>query len=1175
MKLNKIFLAIQVVIASLVFASCEDTLDVSSQIIGDGEATVDATLEFKTIGKSLGGSRSAGNAICEIKTLDVAVYNEDGNLFRLIPGVDFENEEPTGETPPDYPTPDPNDTDREKSTAKVSFKTKLPYGRYYMYAVANLHRESPLDKDEIPTIDDLKAIRCEWDDKDISNNDQMFGYFTNDVTESNTAFDKVDPQVVINQPVVNLHSWIKRLASKVTVAYDGKNLLNGVYVYIHNVSVRQIPLTCTLGGPNKAGPNKDNGEEVKVTPAYFNQSVPDTTQAIYYNTKGIINKPTAEEIAYKVENYKDWMIVSRGVKVGSTTHANTDQALFFYENMQGVLPDRPKPQNKDEVGQNVGPEDALPDGYTSKDYLDGVEYGTFIEVEAYYKCDIAPVSYGAIRYRFMLGQNVQDDYDVIRNHHYKVTLGFNGYANQPDWHIEYSTEDKEIYATEVYIPYTYNTSVEYPVTIKGNLTKLTAEIIENNWAPYDAPTQTKPDEVAPAVLGETDFSLRTLEFEWWRDLYLNYGGYDKDIDINTVTLSGASPQFINSASNYLYGRHKSTFYHLNEKGEEDKNRPYYVTPVWAGFLRLQVPEDYDDAAVEMPAAIIRYLDKAGGAEQYGGKPEGRPVLTAFRNYYFGKFNQALDGDDDKANTTNLSKRVFLAADLTDGQHGGDVLHNRNSYRVERKEINGEVETTIYLQLWTQPKSMCGISGFSGNNPYEDFKRKAVIRFTAEFADGTGKEMKDVEVFQTERLTNPKAVWRSHANPDPTKSAPDPFHVTLYQRNTSSPKRDEFMPMISQGEWTATIKPEGDDFFKIDGGTYVVGNALNPVDFNITFNGNIGPNETRCGIIEIKYHNNTCVHNIYVRQGYNQPIQIDSKGPYWSAFNVYSADADYGVRREVKVPGVLAKNPVSFGAYFKRGNYRRAMAVSNISDYPDYFGPLNPPGAHGFVVTGVTGTTYTWSQISAQTALNWEWNDFNIGGKTYRVPTIDDFKTLLNQDFGIGVLYGDGATAPANNTAKAFGFIDGNNNGDPSPLGMRGFICYNTDNAHQIFFPVGTTGMGRRTIQAYDGLENNYAGTLRYGSVEINLNKWSQEVNSCRPIPMNMKNAPGVIYWVYKGVPASGSQYYVGWDMNYFDLNFNGITNTAILITKNYTVNGVSYGGNGDAIPLRLVTDTAP
>lgn len=1178
----------------IAFTSCIDELEYPDGDIPEGEGDITATISLRDIfSTQLGDSRSSGEAIETIENLLVAIYDLDGTPVgdpiyltpsQWTPGT---NEDMPGDVQDKIDAAGSKLDQAQPSTPTATFKIpNIPFGRYRIYVAANVGNLPTLtdpatgEKYDISTPEKFKSVKYTWK-PDPKDNNQMFGYFTYDTNNDRSSEGFDAPILTIRKQNQKIHAWIKRLASKVTVAFNGSGLKQNIFVYIHNVSIRQIPLSCRLGVENKPGKRE-------VTDAYLGQSLPESerNQVLYYSSDGFADAPTE----YDTDNYEDWLMVAKGTKTDTLgcNHNYKSRALYFYENVQGDFKNDPnkkwyyKHQDPDSVGTGIGT------GYDEKgmkDYRDNVPYGTFIEVEAYYMSKTAPVSYGAIRYRFMLGQDTEYNYDATRNHHYKVTLGFNGYANQPDWHIEYEQTPPAAYTPPVYIPYTYNTWVKYPVTFRGNLTGLRAEIIENNWGPYD---ESDDYEVAAAENGSTDFETRTLKFEWWRDLFINESGYNKNVNMNTATFDGTGATFTNSTSNYFYGRHPAysydgtPLYHLDDDGKNTEER-YYVSPIWAGFLRLQEPEALEGK--DLPKAIIRNLGKTGAA-QYGGNDDGRPVLTQFRNYYYGKGFTPMSGDDDVVNTTDLHMREFTKEDLSFDKNTLDA--SRNGYKVEKTVDNdGVTTTTVTMKLWTQPKSMCAISGFSGNNPYEDYQRKAVIRYTATFDDGS-KIIRDVTVLQSKRITNPKGVWRAHANPDQTKTKPDPFNVILYQRDTKS--RGSFEPMISQGNWTATIKtwsPGDEDFISLapgpnstGGGMMIDGDTGSPVNFTINFKENIAANKAKCAIIEVRYHGETCVHNIFVRQGY-APIKVMDSGPYWSSYNVYSADGDYAV--EDKVTGTFACNPLLFGAYFKRGNYRRAIAVSNISANVDVFGPLKYPGDNAFAFTGYP-TPLKWSLVGGRVEKNWHWATFNINGKNYTVPTIDDFKTLLDGDFGIGVLYGDGATFTANNTTEAFGFMDHggiDENGDgnyeklpnqeyTSTQGMRGFICYNASNAHQIFFPVGTAGMGRRTIQGLSPatLPDNQRGTLRYSSVDKNLDKWSVAANSMRPIPMNMVNAPGSVYWVYTGVDANDGLYYTGWDMNYFDLNFNGLTNNAISISI-----GDTTAANGDALPIRLVTNT--
>lgn len=101
-------------------------------------------------------------------------------------------------------------------------------------------------------------------------------------------------------------------------------------------------------------------------------------------------------------------------------HTNSSESLFFYENMQGNAP------------HGKGPVTDLSNGgiANSTTIKDEVPCGTYIEVRAFYVSEASGnISNGEIKYRFMLGKDADKNCDAERNHHYKVTLKFNGNAN--------------------------------------------------------------------------------------------------------------------------------------------------------------------------------------------------------------------------------------------------------------------------------------------------------------------------------------------------------------------------------------------------------------------------------------------------------------------------------------------------------------------------------------------------------------------------------------------------------------------------------------------------------------------------------------------------------------------------------------------------------------------------
>lgn len=93
------------------------------------------------------------------------------------------------------------------------------------------------------------------------------------------------------------------------------------------------------------------------------------------------------------------------------------------------------------------------------------KYGSYIEVKAYYKSGNEKEGEGEITYRFMLGKDAALDYNAERNHHYKLTLKFKGWANDVDWHIDYrkEPETKLRFPHPFYISYLYGQTAMIPL----------------------------------------------------------------------------------------------------------------------------------------------------------------------------------------------------------------------------------------------------------------------------------------------------------------------------------------------------------------------------------------------------------------------------------------------------------------------------------------------------------------------------------------------------------------------------------------------------------------------------------------------------------------------------------------------------------------------------------------
>lgn len=459
-----------VLAAGVICTSC-----VNEEIDGPllkGEGSLSLDVAFRPLNDPL-TTRSAGDAIKHINNLSIVIYKSDGSLHSNTYYTNAESGENTFTTeevtPVDYPVSEDPQRDgfAEETTCRTSTITipKIAYGKYRMYAVANMNRA--LSEAETETEEALKSIQLTWNADNIAANNAMFGFF--DTEENKASAKSTAPEIVINDLTMSLHAWVRRAASKVTIAYDGSNLNENVYIYIHSAQIKDIPATCFLG--------KDN------TPTSAGQLIADGEMIDYVN-----GSRTARSTG---------LVVTKGNPVhGSFDHNEYDYSLFFFENMQGDAPTVKeggygKLQDETGAGTTVtNPNGSTP---TDPDYKDGVPYGSYIEVKGFYVNKTATnASQGEIVYRFMLGKDIIRDCNAERNNHYKLTLKFKNDANNPDWHIEYTPENPELgVPNQLYISYGYNEKLDIPVVVKGasanSNTTITATIIENPWGDLGHP----------------------------------------------------------------------------------------------------------------------------------------------------------------------------------------------------------------------------------------------------------------------------------------------------------------------------------------------------------------------------------------------------------------------------------------------------------------------------------------------------------------------------------------------------------------------------------------------------------------------------------------------------------------------------------------------------------------
>ena len=480
-RLLTVFPALMAIMPAL--TGCYDDLDYKDpDDIGDGLSTVTGTFDFMPLSSASVDTRATsvapdGDVLGDIEDMCVLVYNRSQKLIDIY---EFPADDLNLHKERRKPADAANGIPAEESTYRGNFSLRLPYGKYHIYAVANLGRsekgvrvsttKEELDKrsEQIQTVDGLRALKVTFEPYTAKNNCEMLGYFTNGQAETSPATAE-SPGVIVDRPSTQIHSWLRRCVSKITVDFDPSGLNENIHIYLRRVTVRDVPTDCMLGFFNMP----DSAHELLKIPG-----------------NPIAENATAHRIDFgdfmdgcdsSSDDYTKWpSIMKASKKFPENAHSESAKALILYENMQGDGKDKRQYADNDGL---VADRDIM---------KDNKPFGSYIEVEAYYQnLNAGNLNQGKIIYRFMLGQNAIDNYDVLRNCHYKVTLAFRGNANDVDWHIEYSTPDPVVVPTPYYISYLYNHSMVLPLRMtprdpSKKITKLSAQIFVNRWWPEDA-----------------------------------------------------------------------------------------------------------------------------------------------------------------------------------------------------------------------------------------------------------------------------------------------------------------------------------------------------------------------------------------------------------------------------------------------------------------------------------------------------------------------------------------------------------------------------------------------------------------------------------------------------------------------------------------------------------------
>lgn len=149
-----------IIVFLMIFAAtgCQDDF-LKEETFGKGEASITATLDFKPMSSALTRTRTAGNALKEINSLYVLLYDEKGNIKNQWQ-IEKYTESDEDRTNADAENGDKAETQTKRAT--FTLPEKIDFGRYHMYAVANIPDLLATYKDNIATVDGLKSIPLTW-----------------------------------------------------------------------------------------------------------------------------------------------------------------------------------------------------------------------------------------------------------------------------------------------------------------------------------------------------------------------------------------------------------------------------------------------------------------------------------------------------------------------------------------------------------------------------------------------------------------------------------------------------------------------------------------------------------------------------------------------------------------------------------------------------------------------------------------------------------------------------------------------------------------------------------------------------------------------------------------------------------------------------------------------------
>lgn len=190
---------------------------------------------------------------------------------------------------------------------------------------------------------------------------------------------------------------LKRTLAMFSVKMNGSELKEGVRITPKSISLHNVPASCFIGNDNSIGKNS------------------------------IVSVTTGESI--NVTEAEGWGALTKGNTLGGHEQEAGTIPFFMFENRQG------KNENIKSINEQVTKHPAdftgnIKNPQELQSFLDNNKKYTYLLIEAdyYYQDPTNPDKgvQGTIAYRFLLGNNEYNDFNIERNNYYQITLNLKG-----------------------------------------------------------------------------------------------------------------------------------------------------------------------------------------------------------------------------------------------------------------------------------------------------------------------------------------------------------------------------------------------------------------------------------------------------------------------------------------------------------------------------------------------------------------------------------------------------------------------------------------------------------------------------------------------------------------------------------------------------------------------------